>query len=41
MTVSGEVLPYPEVSEGLVLSYRVKGRPVGRGLCGNDFLFVE
>ena len=43
ITVSGTVLPYPVVadSEGLVLGYRVKGRPVGRGLCGDYFLFVQ
>jgi len=41
MTVSGEVLPYPEVSGGLVLGYRVKDRPIGRGLCGDYFLFVR
>lgn len=41
--VHGDVLPYPVPSgaDGLVLGYRVKGRPVGQGLCGDRFLFVQ
>jgi len=47
VTVSGQVLPYPEVSldsqdsEYLVLSYSVNGRKVGQGRCGKYFLFVN
>lgn len=46
VTVSGQVLPYPEISlssqdsEYLALSYSVQGRKVGRGRCGEYFLFV-
>jgi len=47
VTVSGQVLPYPDISlssqgsEYIVLSYSVKGRKVGQGRCGQYFLFVN
>lgn len=38
-TVSGTILPY--ATGDLVLELRVNGRKVGRGLCGEEFLFVK
>ena len=38
-TFKGDVLPYPTGDD--VFDVRVNGRKIGRGLCGDDFLFVR
>ena len=39
MTVRGDVIGYPDVAGAL--EYQVDDRSVGKGDCGEDFLFVE
>ena len=39
MTLRGDDLGYPDVAA--VVEYQVDGRSVGKGECGEDFLFVE
>ena len=39
VTVTGRVLPY--VHENTFVEYRVNGRQIGYGLCGDHFLFVK